>query len=198
MYNCGVESGNEAIWLNVRKHLHTHAYRRHLGVLELKGVLHRIYRRHLGVLELKGVLHRIYRRHLGVLELKGVLHRILSWMYLWLPCVHSETDYFFQFWAFRIPLLCKHSFLEWTQVWCKTESRVLPLWNTEMVYKGNMDTSVLRTLCYVPYTCMLSSCKFTPEMRTSPGPQGVHNRGVPEMRTPLYIGHFTSSPRCPQ
>ena len=33
---------------------------------------------------------------------------------------------------------------------------------------------------------------------TSPGPQGVHSRGVPEMRTPLYTGHFTRSPRCPQ
>ena len=28
---------------------------------------------------------------------------------------------------------------------------------------------------------------------TSPGPQGVHNRGVP-----LYTGHFTRSPSCTQ
>ena len=32
---------------------------------------------------------------------------------------------------------------------------------------------------------------------TSPGPKGVHNRGVPEMRTPLYTEHFSRSPRSP-
>ena len=51
----------------------------------------------------------------------------------------------------------------------------------EPLLKGhprNMDTSVLRTLCYVPN--MLSLHKF-----------------IPEMRKPLYRGHFTRYPRFP-
>ena len=46
---------------------------------------------------------------------------------------------------------------------------------TPLKYK---DASVLWTLCYVPKYAFL--IKFTPEIRT-----------------PLYIGHFTRSPRCP-
>ena len=39
------------------------------------------------------------------------------------------------------------------------------------------DTFILRTLCYVPHMLFYST---------------------PEMRTPLYAGHFTRFPGCPQ
>ena len=43
----------------------------------------------------------------------------------------------------------------------------------------NKDTSVLRTLC-----CDLNMFS--------------HYKFAPEMRTPLYTGHYIQSPRCPQ
>ena len=51
--------------------------------------------------------------------------------------------------------------------------------------------TVYRTLHQVPKVSTIEG--FHCIQDTSPGPQGVHNRGVP-----LYTGQFTGSPRCPQ
>ena len=53
------------------------------------------------------------------------------------------------------------------------------------------DISLYRTLHQVPKVSTIEG--FHCIQDTSPGPQGVHNRGVT-----LYTGHFTRSPRCPQ
>ena len=53
------------------------------------------------------------------------------------------------------------------------------------------DTSLYRTLHQVPKVSTIEG--FYCIQDTSPGPQGVHNRGVL-----LYTEHFTGSPRCPQ
>ena len=52
-------------------------------------------------------------------------------------------------------------------------------------------STVYRTLHQVPKVSTIEGLHCIQD--TSPGPQGVHNRGVP-----LYTGHFTRSPRCPQ
>ena len=55
--------------------------------------------------------------------------------------------------------------------------------------------TLYRTLHQVPKVSTIEG--FHCIQDTSPGPQGSHNRGVPKMRTPLYTGHSTRSPRCP-
>ena len=52
-------------------------------------------------------------------------------------------------------------------------------------------STAYRTLCQVPKVSTIEG--FHCIQDTSPGPQGVHHRGVP-----LHTGHFTGSPRCPQ
>ena len=52
-------------------------------------------------------------------------------------------------------------------------------------------STAYRTLHQVPKVSTIVG--FHCIQDTSPGPQGVHNRGVP-----LHTGHFTRSPRCPQ
>ena len=59
------------------------------------------------------------------------------------------------------------------------------------VHNRGRGSTIYRTLHQVPKVSTIEG--FHCIQDTSPDPQGIHNRGVP-----LYTGHFTRSPRCPQ